>query len=103
LTLQGYIWYKPIIIPRVRDFSALLLGRIPRSTHASLKLLKTQWEKYGERVHSVPKYIVHVASLKTIYEKLQENSYMGKRVQRMYSGQFIIFGIMKIRIFGTRE
>jgi hypothetical protein len=30
-------------------------------------------------VHSVAKYIVHVASLKTIYEKLQENSYMGKK------------------------
>jgi hypothetical protein len=59
--------------------------------------------KYGERVHSVAKYIVHVASLKTIYEKLQKNSHMGKRVQQVSSGQFIISKIMKIRIFETRD
>jgi hypothetical protein len=33
------------------------LGRIPRQTHASLKLPKTQWEKYGERAHGDAYYI----------------------------------------------
>jgi hypothetical protein len=65
LTLQGYIWYEPTIILGL-CFPTLPLGRIPRSTHASLKLLKTQWEKYGERVHSVARCIALVASLKTI-------------------------------------
>jgi hypothetical protein len=32
-------------------YLTLPLGRIPRPTHASLKLRKTQWEKCGERVH----------------------------------------------------
>jgi hypothetical protein len=32
-------------------YLTLPLGRILRPTHASLKLPKTQWEKYGERVH----------------------------------------------------
>jgi hypothetical protein len=65
LTLQGYIWYEPTIIFGL-CFPTLFLGQIPRSTHASLKLLKTQWEKYGERVHSIARCIALVASLKTI-------------------------------------
>jgi hypothetical protein len=54
-------------------------------TYASSKLRKPSG-KNEKREHSVTRCIALVASLKTICEKLQENS-MGKRVQRVSSGQ----------------
>jgi hypothetical protein len=60
-----------------------------------VKTPKTQWEKYGERVHYYHLMHVHIiASLKTLHEKLQENSLRKKRVQHMSSGQIVIFWII---------
>jgi len=58
-----------------KGFLTLPLGRIPRSTHASLKLRKNPMGKNVEKEYMIVVLcIALVASLKTLCEKLQENS-----------------------------
>jgi hypothetical protein len=45
----------------------------------------TQWEEYGERVHSVAKCIALVAALKTFMRNFRK-THNGKRVQHISSG-----------------
>ena len=48
----------------------------------SQKLRKTQWEKYGERAHSIHLLMLHeLPHQKPQCEKHRENSHKGKRVQ----------------------
>ena len=73
MSLLGHIWYEPIINPLIEKILTLPLDEY-HDKYMSLKTKKTMG-KYGERVHYCRLMHLHiVASLKTLHEKLQENS-----------------------------
>jgi len=78
LTLQGYIWYEPIII------LGLWFSNTPPWANTAInscliKTPKNPVEKYGERIHSVARCIALVASLKTIMRNFWKNSFIEKK------------------------
>ena len=82
---------------RTVGFLTLPLGPTSRIVYVS-KLRKTQWEKYGERAHSIRLLMLHeLPHQKPQCEKHRENSHKGKRVQS--TQHQVEYLIIRIKIF----